>query len=125
MQVIKKGGHLKNLIKQSIFILVIWFGLNLLALADTQPNESRGGLLYSMHCSACHNATIHWREQKLARDWQSLKGQVRLWQAFTKLRWTEEEIIDVTTYLNTHYYNFVNTEQKSVTMNQPDLKDIQ
>jgi hypothetical protein len=34
MQVIKKGGHLINLIKQSTFILVIWFGKNELALAD-------------------------------------------------------------------------------------------
>lgn len=112
-----------NLIKQSIFILGIWFGVNVLALADTLPNETRGGLLYSTHCSACHNATIHWREQKLARDWQSLKGQVKLWQGFTKLRWTEEEIIDVTTYLNKHYYNFVVTEQKAVTLKQPNLKD--
>ena len=105
-----------NLIKQSIFIIGLWFGFNALCIAETLPNEARGGLLYSTHCSACHDATIHWREQKLARDWQSLKGQVSLWQGFSNLRWTEEEIIDVTTYLNTHYYNFVSTEQKTVTL---------
>lgn len=105
-----------HIVRLSIFTACIVMGANTLALAETQPNEERGGLLYSTHCSACHNSTIHWRERKLATDWASLKVQVKLWQGFTKLRWSEEDIIDVTSYLNTHYYNFTNPEPKFFTI---------
>lgn len=102
-------------LKQSIFTVCLFLSINNLALAEAPPNEARGGLLYSTHCSACHNSTIHWREQKLATDWKSLKTQVRLWQGYTKLRWSEEDINDVASYLNTHYYNFISPEQKALT----------
>ena len=105
-----------SLIKQSICTVCIGFGTITLALAETIPNEARGGLLYSTHCSACHNSTIHWREHELVTDWTSLKAQVKLWQGYTKLRWSEEDIIDVTSYLNTHYYNFINPEPKILTI---------
>jgi mono/diheme cytochrome c family protein len=71
-------------------------------------------LLYSTHCSTCHNSTIHWREQKLATDWTSLKAQVNRWQRYTKLRWSEQDINDVTAYLNTYYYDFISTEPKAL-----------
>ena len=103
-----------SLIKRSIFTVCLFFGANALVLAETIPNEARGGLLYSTHCSACHTSTIHWREQKLATDWKSLKAQVNRWQGYTQLRWSEEDIIDVTSYLNTHYYNFISPEPKAL-----------
>lgn len=98
-------------------IINVWLivGTSSFAQAEIIPNEARGGLLYSTHCSACHNATIHWRDQKLATDWHSLKAQVKLWQGFTKLSWSAQEIMDVTAYLNTYYYNFISTEQKALT----------
>jgi cytochrome c-type biogenesis protein CcmH/NrfF len=104
-----------SIIKQSIFAVCILIGTNA-ALAETIPNEERGGLLYSTHCSTCHNSTIHWREQKLATDWNSLKAEVYRWQRYTKLSWSEQEIIDVTSYLNSHYYNFINPEPKILTI---------
>ena len=103
-----------SILKLSIFTLCLCFGVNTLVLAETIPNEARGGLLYSTHCSACHTSTIHWREQKLATDWVSLKAQVKRWQRYTKLRWSEEEIVDVTSYLNTYYYNFTSPEPKAL-----------
>ncbi len=104
-----------RVIKLLILTLGIFFGVYDLAQAEIVSNEARGGLLYSTHCSACHNSTIHWREQKLATDWKSLKAQVRLWQGYTKLSWSEQDIMDVTAYLNMHYYNFISTEQKALT----------
>ena len=94
--------------------MCLCFGANALVLAETMPNEARGGLLYSTHSSACHTSAIHWREQKLATDWKSLKAQVNRWQRYTKLRWSEEDIIDVTSYLNTYYYNFISAEPKAL-----------
>ncbi len=99
-----------NSVKQVVFTVCVLIGANTFASAGTVPNEERGGLLYSTHCSTCHNSTIHWREKKLATDWTSLKSQVKLWQGYTKQNWSEEEIVDVTSYLNTHYYNFISPE---------------
>jgi hypothetical protein len=105
-----------SILKQSIFTICILFGVNVLVLAEPTANEERGGLLYSIHCSTCHNSTIHWREKKLVTDWESLKAQVKLWQGFEHLGWSEVDIIDVASYLNTHYYNFINQEPKITTI---------
>jgi hypothetical protein len=70
------------------------------------PSESHGQLLYLTHCGGCHGTQVHWRDQKLAKDWTSLREQVRRWQRNTGLGWNEQEIVEVTRYLNGRYYRF-------------------
>jgi mono/diheme cytochrome c family protein len=78
-----------------------------LSHAEQKPGEgSRGELLYSTYCIGCHASNIHWRDKKLAKDWHSLKQQVRRWQSFSGLGWSDEQITDVTRYLNDAYYHF-------------------
>lgn len=76
--------------------------------ADTQPmrSASRGELLYSTHCVACHSTQVHWREKKLAVDWASLRSQVRRWQEMSGLGWNSEDIAEVARYLNALYYHY-------------------
>jgi mono/diheme cytochrome c family protein len=76
------------------------------AQTGPKPDTSRGELLYSTHCIACHSSQVHWRDKKLATDWTSLRAQVRRWQANAGLGWSEEEIADVTRHLNARYYHF-------------------
>lgn len=78
----------------------------LLAQAPAQPASSGGALLYQTYCIACHDAQVHWRERKLARDWASLAAQVRRWQANSGLQWSDEEIDEVARYLNATIYRF-------------------
>ena len=68
--------------------------------------ESRGQLLYSTHCVACHTSQMHWRDHKLAIDQASLRAQVKRWQATAMLAWTDSDIAEVTRYLNERYYHF-------------------
>lgn len=110
---LKHENDLVNLIKPLIFGLCIFCAMNTSAYTQQRLSESRGELLYSTHCNACHTAEVYWREQKLATDWNSLKAQVNRWQSYIGLGWNEEDIIDVAHYLNTHYYNFPNTEPKA------------
>jgi len=77
-----------------------------LAQTTPTPNTSRGALLYSTHCIACHDSQIHWRDKKLATDWPSLKAQVRRWQAAAMLGWKEDDLTEVTRHLNALYYRF-------------------
>jgi hypothetical protein len=49
---------------------------------------------------------MHWRDNKMATDWNSLEAQVRRWQAANMLQWNEDDIGEVTRYLNDSYYHF-------------------
>jgi mono/diheme cytochrome c family protein len=71
---------------------------------------SRGELLYTTHCIACHSTQMHWRDQRLATDLGSLKHQVRLWQGRAMLSWTEDDIDEVTRYLDQRIYRFGRTQ---------------
>jgi mono/diheme cytochrome c family protein len=80
----------------------------ILADANAQPMSEprRGELLYSTHCIACHNLQVHWSDKKLVKDWPSLRAEVRLWQKFSGLGWSEEDILEVARYLNTIHYHY-------------------
>jgi len=87
-------------------VLFVFFGNS--ANADTQliHNVTRGELLYSTHCIACHSTKIHWRENKLASDWSSLQSEVQRWQGIARLGWDNEDIENVARYLNATYYRY-------------------
>lgn len=74
------------------------------ARAQQKVEPTRGELLYTTHCVECHNARVHWREQRLAKDWDSLRAQVRRWESYRKLGWSEPDISEVARYLNRYYY---------------------
>ncbi len=87
----------------------VLIGLALLQAAATLAAEADGGrgeMLYSNHCIACHTTEVHWRDQRLATDWNGLEKQVRRWQRNTGLSWTEDDIASVARYLNRLYYQF-------------------
>lgn len=70
---------------------------------------SRGELLYTTHCVACHTTQMHWRDKKLATDWPSLKAQVQRWQARASLDWSDADVTEVARYLNDTIYRYPQT----------------
>jgi mono/diheme cytochrome c family protein len=72
----------------------------------TRTDEPRGELLYSTYCVSCHTTQVHWRTNKLAIDWTSLKYQVRRWQANVGIGLGEDDVAAVARYLNRIYYHF-------------------
>ena len=96
---------MQQLMKLACALYLFW-GVLTPVQAQLKEGETRGELLYSTHCNACHTSKIHWRNKKLATDWLSLKAQVHRWQANADLGWSKEEITDVTHYLNAVYYHF-------------------
>ncbi len=93
-------------LKNQFMVFVAFAGFSALGCAQAVPSETRGELLYETHCVACHSTQIHWRNDKLAFDWDSLKFQVRRWQGNTGLAWSEVDIIDVSRYLNETIYKY-------------------
>jgi mono/diheme cytochrome c family protein len=77
-----------------------------ITLAQPGPAQSRGALLYTTHCIACHTTQMHWRSDRLASDWASLTAQVRRWQGNAGLQWGDADVVEVTRYLNETIYNF-------------------
>jgi len=71
----------------------------LLAASATMA-QSRGELLYTAHCISCHTTQMHWRDSRAARDWTTLKFQVRRWQNAASLGWPDSDIQEVARYLN-------------------------
>jgi mono/diheme cytochrome c family protein len=96
------------------FALSLLFCAFNLAHAQQNRSETRGELLYSTHCVACHTTEIHWREKRLVKNISSLRFQVNRWQATIGLNWTKEEIADVAVYLNSTYYKFKDFDQKGL-----------
>ena len=99
------------MLRRSILVvLFVLFGK--LADAEAQPirDATRGELLYSTHCIACHTAQVHWRDKKLVTDWISLQAEVRRWQKFSALGWGDDDVAEVARYLNVLFYHYPVTE---------------
>jgi mono/diheme cytochrome c family protein len=97
-----------------LLALALTVAAPLLAQSPMRPAPSDGALLYQTHCIGCHDKQIHWRDNRLAKDWRSLAAQVRRWQTNTGLQWTEQEIDDVVRYLNQTIYKFPDEAPRQV-----------
>lgn len=89
-------------------VLITIFTGSLVA-ASSAMAQSRGELLYTTHCIACHTTEIHWRDKRSASNWAGLKVQVRRWQGAASLAWSDGDILDVSRYLNETIYHFEQT----------------
>lgn len=81
-------------------------GAGAMSYAQQVPVATRGQLLYTTHCVTCHTTQMHWRNGKLAHDWDSLKLQVSRWQGTAGLQWDDADIVEVTRYLNDAIYRY-------------------
>ena len=77
-----------------------------LPLAASAANAERGRSLYENRCDSCHAESVHGRAKREASGFESLRGWVRRWSGNLGLKWTDEELDDVTVYLNGRYYRF-------------------
>lgn len=87
-------------------LLFTWSVFPALAAAQPVRDATRGELLYSTHCIACHTSEVHWRDKRLARDWNSLRAEVRRWARISSLGWGKDDVAAVARYLNGLYYHF-------------------
>lgn len=77
-----------------------------LTMGQNAMAQSRGELLYTTHCIACHTTEMHWRDKHTVHDRASLQTEVRRWQDTAALGWSESDIVDVSRYLNESIYRF-------------------
>lgn len=61
-------------------------------------------MLYDNHRLKCNTQQVHWREKKIVTGWESLVAQVERWQRASGLECNENDIKEVSRYLNGQYY---------------------
>lgn len=60
--------------------------------------------LYQTNCLKCHGDEVYTRADRKVTSLDGLERQVRRCETALGLRWFDEEISDVTAYLNDHFY---------------------
>ncbi|MEA3274484.1 MAG: cytochrome c [Pseudomonadota bacterium] len=89
-------------IRALLFGLMVAAGAPLAQAEDSSDTKA----LYDAHCIGCHNTEIYTREDRKITSLPGLERQVRRCETALGLRWFDEEIADMTTYLNEHFYRF-------------------
>ena len=102
---------MKSLVARSGITLI--FVTALAAGQEPRTSEPGGELLYSTYCIGCHTTQMHWREKKLAKDWNSLNLEVRRWVGNLGLGIGEDDVAALARYLNGRYYHFPATDAKA------------
>ncbi len=99
----------RNLLRAALAAVAALAGAGTMAQIQLQPLPTRGELLYTTHCITCHTTQMHWRNNKQATDWESIKVQVRRWQGIAGLAWSDADITEVSRYLNDTIYKYPQT----------------
>ncbi len=67
---------------------------------------NNGKALHNENCVRCHDSSMYTREDRKTKDYTSLRERVVQCEIMTELIWFDEEIDDVTAYLNNAFYYF-------------------
>lgn len=89
--------------------VLLFAALVLPALASAQEPD-QGQMLYENHCGACHESTVHVREQARAATLADVRAYVQRWSDYLDLGWGDDERDAVIEYLNLTYYGYFDEE---------------
>jgi len=73
---------------------------------DAKQTISRGKMLYSNHCHACHESNVHIRAHRKVKKKTDIYYWVNRWSSHLKLGWNSTDRDQVVEYLNKAYYKF-------------------
>jgi mono/diheme cytochrome c family protein len=89
------------LLRPPVLALLLGFLASGTALA---ADLERGRMLHETHCRMCHSSIAYKRDEKIAKTYDEVRAQVIRWQTNTGLRWSEEDINNVASYVTRSYY---------------------
>ena len=94
------------MIRHTAIFLTLGMGAILVTSQSYSQEPDRGRMLYENHCLQCHECKVHIREQRKVRSLENLEEQISRWVKELKLAWRNEELKDVSRYLNQTFYKF-------------------
>lgn len=77
-------------------------GMTNLCAADLE----RGEALHDEHCTSCHKPVIYTRSDRMVNNLDALRERVKQCELANDLLWFEEDVEDVSAYLNSGFYQF-------------------
>lgn len=83
--------------------------ISILLIATTIPaaaETDHAQALYNQHCVACHGTEVYTREDRKVTSLEGLSRQVQRCELALGLKWFDEDIADMTSFLNERYYHF-------------------
>lgn len=69
-------------------------------------DSDNGKALHNENCVRCHDDSMYTREDRKTKSYSLLRERIVQCEIMTELIWFEEEIDDVTAYLNESFYHF-------------------
>ena len=88
--------------------LLILISLCLLSTSNTllAADIKNGKQLQQKNCMSCHDDGMYTRDERRVKNLSSLRSQVQRCESTLGLTWFDEEVDDVTAYLNKSFYKF-------------------
>jgi len=69
-------------------------------------SKDHGEKLHMKSCSGCHDSSVYTRQNRRVQSLPKLGSQVRFCKNNLGITWFDDEVEDVTHYLNKEYYKF-------------------
>lgn len=80
--------------------------MTLLVQTAATADMENGRALTGRNCTGCHDDSMYTRDERRVTTMSALQNQVQRCEINLDLKWFEDDINDVTGYLNTQYYHF-------------------
>ncbi len=88
---------------RKLFLFLIVTGLT---TASQAADVKNGAKLHAENCNKCHDSSIYTRSDRRVTSLPKLGSQVRVCKDIVGITWFDDEVEDVTEYLNQNYYHF-------------------
>ena len=85
-----------------IFLTIIPFLVTPVLAIDLENGKS----LHDDNCLRCHDESKYTRKNRIVKNFQQLYERIKQCELMAELTWFDEEIADVTAYLNNQFYYF-------------------
>ncbi|NOZ52980.1 MAG: cytochrome c [Gammaproteobacteria bacterium] len=97
------------MIKAHNVLITLTFAIAMVAVSPIHaqtPNADQGKKLYNAKCGGCHDTKVHTRPNRIVHTYNELVDRVRFCDNAAQANLNENEIFDVTEYLNNAFYKF-------------------
>ncbi|UCC55671.1 MAG: cytochrome c [Gammaproteobacteria bacterium] len=91
--------------KRAVAGLTVLFVVTL-SQATSAADAVHGENLVMEHCTGCHDDSVYTRKERRVTTLGGLQKQVRRCELQLGLKWFDDDINGVVTYLNNQYYKF-------------------
>ena len=90
--------------KWSLFGIVLLAATLVASSLALGADPDRGRMLLDTHCVSCHDSRVYKRDSKLGTNYEEIRKQVLRWETNVSLKWSDNDIDAVTTYLARTFY---------------------